>query len=102
MARRKYAEWPEKQFCDDENSFFKCQYWNKFGERSIGRMIRNDGELVQELKKWALNAVNSIGVDIEFRDVDYNKLTFEEQIVNDLETDIMVIYCIYIVLLVPI
>lgn len=30
------------------------------------------------------------GAQVEFRDVDYNLLTFEEQIQNDLDTDIMV------------
>ena len=107
MARRASSVWPEKKYCDDKNSFFKCELWKDFGVRSLGRMVRNDADMVNTLISTFSTTSNS-GVsnnnakdliysllgrkDIEVitRDVDYNLLTFEEQIKVDLTTDIMV------------
>jgi len=89
MARRASSQWPERRFCDSENSFFRCEDWQHLDKRSLGRMIRNDQEAVQALKgleerKWAN------GAHVQFREADYNLLTFEEQIVMDATTDVMV------------
>jgi hypothetical protein len=89
LARRAYSEWPEKRFCDDLNSYFKCEYWSHMGGRIIGRMIQNDAELVEGLK--SLETEKPGGVDVRFNDVDFNKLSFEDQIRVDLKTDIMVL-----------
>ena len=42
MARRPSKQWPEKKYCNSTHSFFDCELWAKFGERRLGRMIRND------------------------------------------------------------
>lgn len=89
MARRASSEWPEKRFCDSVNSFFDCKLWESFGIRSLGRMVQNDKEIVAELKKLESN-VYANGAQVVFQDVDYNLLSFEEQIKVDLQTDVMV------------
>jgi hypothetical protein len=88
LARRAYSEWPEKRFCNDTSSFFKCHYWAHMGGRTIGRMIRNDADLVQGLK--ALETEKPGGRDVRITDVDFNKLNFENQLKIDLKTDILV------------
>ena len=94
MARRASSEWPEKRFCDDNNSFFLCHFWsgnNALGVRSLGRMIRNDAEIVAAMKALE-KRVFSNGAVVVFQDVDYNLMSFEDQIKADLATDIMVIW----------
>jgi len=88
MARRPYSEWPEAKFCNDDTSFFKCEYWAHMGGRAIGRMISNDASFVDALKN--LESGNYNGKIVKFLNVDYNKLSFEEQIKIDLQTDIMI------------
>ena len=89
MSRRPSKEWPEKKYCDSQNSFFLCELWANFGERKLGRMIRNDPEVVAALK--SLEKKTYPNVDrIIVNDVDYNVLSFEEQILTDLKTDIMI------------
>lgn len=90
MSRRPSKEWPEKKYCDDEHSFFLCKYWENFGPRSLGRMIRNDNEVSEELKKLETEKFKDGDVQVKVQTVDFNILTFEEQIKVDLETDIMV------------
>lgn len=41
-ARRASVEWPEKAFCDTENSFFDCAQLGHLKIRKLGRMIKND------------------------------------------------------------
>ena len=89
MARRASSEWPEKRFCDSEHSFFLCDLWAHFGIRSLGRMVSNDKEVVNTLKTLESMTFGN-GAKVVFQDVDYNLLTFEEQIKTDLATDIMV------------
>jgi len=89
MARRASSQWPERRFCDTQKSFFKCEDWEHLNTRSLGRMVKNDQEIVSSLKelegmKWRNGAI------VKFRDVDFNLLTFEEQIKIDVTTDIMV------------
>jgi hypothetical protein len=89
MARRASSEWPEKKFCSDDTSFFLCRLWANFGIRSLGRMVRNDAEVVAALKSLEQQTFPN-GAQVRFQDVDYNLLGFKEQIAKDLETDIMV------------
>ncbi len=89
MSRRATKQWPERKYCNDTNSFFLCHYWENFGQRSLGRMVRNDAEVVKALKGLENEGFGN-GVIVKVQDVDYNVLTFEEQIKIDLQTDIMV------------
>ena len=89
MSRRPSKEWPERKYCDSTHSFFLCELWANFGERKLGRMIHNDAEVVRALK--GLEDRKFPNADrIIVNDVDYNVLTFEEQIRTDLHTDIMI------------
>lgn len=36
------------------------------------------------------------GAEVEVRDVDYNLLSLEDQITNDLDTDVMVCACLFL------
>lgn len=87
MSRRATKEWPEKKYCDSQNSFFLCQYWENFGPRQLGRMVRNDAEVVAALKSFA---ANYRAKKVVIKDVDFNVLTLKEQIKVDLETDLMI------------
>lgn len=89
MARRSSSEWPEKRFCDDKNSFFLCSIWEKWGLRSLQRTIKNEDDLLKGLR--ALEGETFLnGAKVIVADLDFNLLTFEEQIKVDLQTDIMV------------
>lgn len=89
MSRRPSKEWPERKYCDSQRSFFLCELWANFGERQLGRMIRNDAEVVAALK--TLESKSFANADrIVVQDVDYNVLSFEQQIRTDLATDIMI------------
>jgi len=92
MSRRPSKEWPERKYCDSERSFFLCSLWEHFGERRLGRMIKNDKEVVAALKGMEKEIFQQGGrsVRVEVRDVDYNVLSFEQQISTDLQTDIMI------------
>jgi hypothetical protein len=89
MARRPSKEWPEKKYCDSQNSFFLCELWRDFGERRLGRMIHNDAEVVAALKGLQGQKIGNAKT-IVVQDVDYNILSFEEQIATDLATDVMI------------
>lgn len=81
--------WPERRFCDSKHSFFICEDWEHLNMRPLGRMVRNDAEVVRALR--SLEQVEwPNGVKVAFRDVDFNLLTFEEQIQIDVTTDVMV------------
>lgn len=95
MARKPTKEWPEKKYCDDINSFFLCDYWRHFGSRQLGRMVANDNEVLQTLKRLEAHEYDFLqslpsGIKIRVQAVDFNVLTFKEQIKVDLETDIMI------------
>ena len=89
LARRSSSEWPEKRYCDSKNSFFRCELWESFGIRKLGRVIRNDNEVVSALKELENESYNN-GAKVKFQDVDFNLLSFEDQIKVDLKTDIMI------------
>ena len=89
MSRRASTVWPEKKFCSDTNSFFLCKFWDNFGIRSLGRMIRNDADVVSALKSLE-NETFRNGARVKLSEVDFNLLSFPEQIKHDLQTDIMV------------
>lgn len=89
MARRSSSEWPEKRFCDSQNSFFLCEYWSKWGLRSLQRTLQNEVDLLAMMKKLEMETFSN-GAVVTIKDVDYNLLSFEEQIKTDLQTDIMV------------
>jgi hypothetical protein len=94
MSRRPSAQWPERKYCDDQNSFFKCHYWENFGPRHLGRMVTNDNEVVDALKRLETQTdfldELPVGTKIKFQAVDFNVLSFKEQIQIDLETDILI------------
>ena len=87
MARRASAVWPERRYCSENTSYFKCQYWSdeRWGTRKHGRMVKNDKEVME-----AIRDEYKMDPNVIVRDVDYNLLSFKEQIKMDLETDIMV------------
>lgn len=89
MSRRPSKEWPEKKYCDSENSFFRCELWENFGPRNLGRMVRNDDEVSRALKTLESESFPN-GARVRIQTVDFNILTFKEQITVDLQTDIMV------------
>ena len=89
LARRSSSEWPEKRYCDSKNSFFRCELWESFGIRKLGRVIKNDNEVVQALKELESESFNN-GATVKFQDVDFNLLSFEDQIKVDLQTDILI------------
>ena len=91
MARRAYSEWPEKKFCNDTHSYFKCKFWADRGKRKIGRMIKNDQSIVDAFKGFSHHEKNGQQITIIFNDADFNKhKTFTDQIAMDLKTDILV------------
>lgn len=53
------------------------------------RQVRNDAEVVSTLKELETTTFKS-GAKVKFQDVDFNLLSFEEQIKVDLETDVLV------------
>eukprot|EP01033_Poteriospumella_lacustris_P001401 gene1401-1017_t len=89
MSRRPSKEWPEKKYCDDEKSFFRCALWQNFGPRSLGRMIRNDQDVINALHRLESESFAN-GATVKITAVDFNVLSFKEQIAVDLQTDIMV------------
>lgn len=90
MARRPSKEWPERKYCNSTDSFFTCSLWDNFGQRTLGRMIRNDQEVSAMLKSLEGRDWGKDGRRVVFQDVDYNVLTFQQQIEIDLQTDIMI------------
>jgi hypothetical protein len=94
MARRSSSEWPEKRYCDDKNSFFLCEIWKNWGLRSLKRTVRNEDVLLKGLKNLE-NETFANGAKIKIADLDYNLLSFEDQIKIDLRTDIMVRFFSY-------
>jgi hypothetical protein len=91
MARRAYSEWPEKKFCNDTHSYFKCRHWANKGKRKIGRMIKNDQSIVDAFKQFTHHEKNGKKVRVIFNDADFNKhKTFRDQIAMDLKTDLLV------------
>lgn len=89
LARRSSIEWPEKKFCNDTHSFFKCKYWENFGIRKLGRVLRNEAELITALKTLESFPFPN-GAKVTVQDVDFNLLGFEEQIKVDLNTDVLI------------
>lgn len=94
MARRSYSAWPEVQHCNNTHSFFKCEYWQGFGARAIGRTLNNDMDFSRALQQLEKEKFRN-GAIVEVRIVDYNKLNFDQQIRMDLETDIMVLNILF-------
>mmetsp|Transcript_5557 Transcript_5557/g.15531 ORF Transcript_5557/g.15531 Transcript_5557/m.15531 type:complete len:399 (-) Transcript_5557:538-1734(-) len=88
MARRPSVNWPEKNFCDD-STFFKCHYFQRLGVRQLQRQVKNEAEVTAKLKELERETYRN-GAVVEVRIQDYNLLTFEQQLANDVETDIMV------------
>ena len=88
MARRASTVWPEKKFCSDDKSFFLCKLWDNFGIRSLGRMIKNDKDVAKALQSLEAETFKN-GAKVKLSEVDFNLLSFPEQIKHDLRTDIM-------------
>jgi hypothetical protein len=89
LTRRPTNEWPEKKYCNDTHSFFKCQFWANLGPRQLGRMVRNDAALIDGLKGLESQSFSN-GASVRVVAADYNVLSLREQLVSDIQTDIMV------------
>lgn len=89
LTRRPTSEWPEKKYCNDTHSFFKCQYWANHGPRQLGRMVRNDDALIDGLKQLQGQSFSN-GASVKVVAADYNALSLKEQIASDIQTDIMI------------
>jgi protein O-GlcNAc transferase len=87
MARRSSVKWPERTFCDEH--YFKCNLFQHLKERSLSRVVTNDKECVQHLKKVAEDTKVD-GKVLFFIDADYNLLPFEMQMRYNLMTDILI------------
>ncbi|CAN0473917.1 unnamed protein product, partial [Ascophyllum nodosum] len=57
--------------------------------RELQRKVKNEAEVLASLRTLQEETFGN-GAEVEIRDVDYNLLSFEDQIRNDLETDVMV------------
>ena len=88
MARRS-SEWPERKFCDTAASWFDCRLLDHLKTRKLGRQISNDADVVKMIKGLE-NVKFSNGAKVRARDVDFNVLSFEEQIEVDATTDVMI------------
>ena len=88
MARRS-SEWPERKFCDTLKSFFDCRLLDHLKTRKLGRQISNDKDVVAMLKRLETTQFAN-GAVVRARDVDFNVLSFEEQIEIDATTDVMI------------
>ncbi|CAM9468996.1 unnamed protein product, partial [Choristocarpus tenellus] len=93
MARRSSVQWPERKYCSEngaaDGTYFVCDYFRHLGTRELQRKVKNDKAVVQGLKDLEQASFPN-GAQVEVRDMDYNLISFEEQILNDLETDIMI------------
>lgn len=89
MARRSSSQWPEKRYCDDQNSFFLCEIWSKWGLRSLKRTMRDEDKLLSDLKALERETFPN-GAKVKIESFDFNLLSFEDQIKIDLQADIMV------------
>eukprot|EP00903_Cladosiphon_okamuranus_P018385 g16911.t1 len=91
MARRSSVQWPEAAYCseDGKGSFFTCDYFTHLDTRELQRRVKNEAEVVRSLKQLESETFAN-GAEVEVRDLDYNLLSWEDQIKNDLETDVMV------------
>ncbi|CAM9823055.1 unnamed protein product [Ascophyllum nodosum] len=100
MARRSSVQaswdfedslWPERAFCseDGKDSFFTCEYFSHLDTRELQRKVKNEAEVLASLRTLQEETFGN-GAEVEIRDVDYNLLSFEDQIRNDLETDVMI------------
>ena len=86
ISRRSSIEWPEKKHCESgEGDVFQCHYFSHLGMRQLRRVVKNDAEVVKALK--SLEREFSF---VEVEDVDFNLLSFKQQIATDIDTDIMV------------
>lgn len=81
--------WPERKFCNDTSSFFKCKLWENFGERRLGRMVQNEAALIVALKALETEKRGDDKV-VLLRVVDFNLLSFAQQVEEDLRIDVMV------------
>eukprot|EP00904_Undaria_pinnatifida_P005266 jgi/Undpi1/186/HiC_scaffold_1.g00183.m1 len=91
VARRSSVQWPERAYCSEHgrDSFFTCDYFNHLDTRQLQRRVKNEAEVVRSLKALEGKTFEN-GAVVEVRDMDYNLLSFEDQIKNDLDTDIMI------------
>mmetsp|Transcript_42238 Transcript_42238/g.99129 ORF Transcript_42238/g.99129 Transcript_42238/m.99129 type:complete len:693 (+) Transcript_42238:150-2228(+) len=87
MARRSSVIWPERAFCDDR--FFVCSEWSHLENRKLGRVVKNDKEVVAALQEMQ-SATFSGGRTMVFVDMDYNLLSFQDQLKTDCMTDVMI------------
>mmetsp|Transcript_27880 Transcript_27880/g.66394 ORF Transcript_27880/g.66394 Transcript_27880/m.66394 type:complete len:697 (+) Transcript_27880:173-2263(+) len=88
MARRSSVIWPERNYCDDR--FFVCKEWAHLQMRKIGRVIKNDKEVVDALKDLERRGGFADGRVMVLVEADYNGIPLEEQLKIDVQTDVMV------------
>eukprot|EP00293_Proteomonas_sulcata_P012576 CAMPEP_0184306484 /NCGR_PEP_ID=MMETSP1049-20130417/15474_1 /TAXON_ID=77928 /ORGANISM="Proteomonas sulcata, Strain CCMP704" /LENGTH=350 /DNA_ID=CAMNT_0026618761 /DNA_START=34 /DNA_END=1086 /DNA_ORIENTATION=+ len=91
MSRRPSVMWPERGYCDDR--FFICSEWQHLSKRVIGRIASNDAEVTKMLQGFETGTSELIGVSdrsVVFEAVDYNLVPFQDQIRQDIQTDILI------------
>lgn len=86
MARGSPVPWPERVFCDDR--YFPCALF-AYGDRHLGRVVRNNAEVVDGLHALARNTTVA-GRALVFTETDYNTLPFRKQLAHTIATDILV------------
>jgi hypothetical protein len=89
IPRRASVEWPEKAFCDSKESYFDCSQLSHLQIRSLGRMIKNDREIIRVLRQLETMTFSN-GARVRVREVDFSTLSFEEQIAVDVTTDVLI------------
>jgi len=88
-TRRTQSQWPERQFCDTDHSYFDCGQLGHLKSRGLGRQVRNDNAVEQALKSLE-GMTFSNGAKVKTRAVDFSTLDFKGQIEIDATTDLMI------------
>ena len=78
MSRKPSVMWPERAYCDDR--YFACADWTHLHIRQIGRVLRNDEEVVKALAGRGELRVSSS---------DFNTLPFQQQVAQVTATDVL-------------
>ena len=88
-ARRASVQWPERAFCDSARSYFRCEQLRHLQLRKLGRMVRNDGAVLDALRRLEGKSFKN-GAKVNVRDVDFSTLSFEDQIAIDATSDVLI------------
>jgi hypothetical protein len=78
LSRQPSVVWPERAFCDDR--YFACADWTHLHIRQIGRVLRNDADVVAALAARG---------ELRVASADFNRLPFEQQVAQVAATDVL-------------